>query len=311
MSILLTGVSGFVGGALAARLLELGRDVRALGRTRPEIAVEFFEGSIDNRQVAAKALEGVDCVVHLAGRAHQLSDASSDPLESFRAANCKLSEELATQAIKAGVRRFVFISSIGVNGASTLPGCPFTEDSPPAPHSAYARSKHEAEVALRALIEGSAMELVIIRPPLVYGSGAPGNFASLMRWVSKGVPLPLGAIHNRRSLVGVDNLVDLIICCVDHPNASNQLFLVADGEDLSTTQLLRGVAEAMGRPGFMLPVPASLLRLAARALGKKAIAQSLLDSLQVDISKARELLSWEPPVSVKEGLRRCVRDSSV
>ncbi len=311
MSILLTGVSGFVGGALAVRLLELGHDVRALGRTRPEIAVEFFEGSIDNRQVAAKALEGVDCVVHLAGRAHQLRDSSSDPLESFRAANCKLSEELAAQAIKAGVRRFVFISSIGVNGAATLPGRPFTEDSASAPHSAYARSKHEAEVALQALTAGNSMELVIIRPPLVYGPGAPGNFASLMEWVSKGIPLPLGATHNRRSLVGVDNLVDLIIRCIDHPKASNQLFLVSDGEDLSTTQLLREVAEVMGRSGFMLPIPTSLLRLAASAVGKKAMAQSLLDSLQVDISKARELLGWVPPVSVKEGLKRCVRDSSV
>jgi len=311
MSILLTGASGFVGGALATRLLESGREVRALGRTRPKIAVEFFEGSIDDQQLSAKALEGVDCVVHLAGRAHQLRDSSPDPLETFRTANCKLSEELAVQAIKAGVRRFVFISSIGVNGAATLPGCPFTEDSPPAPHSAYARSKHEAEVALQALIGASAMELVIIRPPLIYGPGAPGNFASLMDWVSKGIPLPLGAIDNRRSLVGIDNLTDLIIRCIDHPNASNQLFLASDSEDLSTTQLLRGVAEAMGRPGFMLPVPASLLRLIANALGKKAMGQSLLDSLQVDISKARELLGWEPPVSVKEGLRRCVRDSSV
>ena len=155
------------------------------------------------------------------------------------------------------------------------------------------------------------MEVVIIRPPLVYGPGAPGNFGSLLRWVSSGVPLPLGAIHNKRSLVGIDNLVDLIIRCIDHPAAANQVFLAGDGEDLSTTELLRGVAEAMGRPARLIPVPAGLLSLGATLLGKRAVAQRLLGSLQVDISKARELLGWEPPVSVKEGLRRCVRDSSV
>lgn len=311
MTILITGASGFVGGALAKRLSEQGAELRALGRTRPGIAAEFFEGSIDDRQVSRQALEGVDCVVHLAGRAHQLRETSVDPLESFRAANCRLAEALAVQAVEAGVRRFVFISSIGVNGAFTQDGCPFTEVSEPAPHSAYARSKYEAEAALQAVAEKGGMELVIIRPPLVYGPGAPGNFSSLMRWVEKGVPLPFGAVHNRRSLVAIDNLVDLIIRCIDHPAAANQLFLAGDGEDLSTTALLRGVAEAMGRPARLIPLPVALLRLTARALGKKAMAHSLLDSLQVDISKARDLLGWEPPVSIKEGLRRCVRDSSV
>lgn len=311
MTILLTGASGFVGGALAKRLVEQGDGVRTLGRTRPGIATEFFEGSIDDQQVSSKALKGVDCVVHLAGRAHQLRDTSIDPLESFRAANCRLSEELAAQAIEAGVRRFVYISSIGVNGAFTQDGRPFTETSQPEPHSPYALSKYEAEVALRRLAERSGMELVIIRPPLVYGAGAPGNFSSLMRWVGKGVPLPFGAVHNKRSLIAVDNLVDLIIRCIDHPAAANELFLAGDGDDLSTTELLRGVADSMGRPARLMPVPVALLRLAASALGKKSMAHSLLDSLQVDISKARDLLGWEPPVSVAEGLRRCVRDSSV
>lgn len=311
MTILITGGSGFVGGALARRLVDQGIRVRTLGRTRPGIATEFFEGLIDDQQVSSKALEGVDCVVHLAGRAHQLRDTSVDPLESFRAANCRLSEKLATQAIEAGVRRFVFISSIGVNGAFTQDGHPFTEASQAEPHSPYARSKYEAEVALRRLAERSDMELVIIRPPLVYGAGAPGNFSSLMRWVGKGIPLPFGAVHNKRSLIAVDNLVDLIIRCIDHPAAANELFLAGDGDDLSTTELLRGVADAMGRPVRLIPVPVALLRLAASALGKKGMAHSLLDSLQVDISKARDLLGWEPPVSVEEGLRRCVRDSSV
>lgn len=311
MTVLLTGASGFVGSALAGRLLEQGRGTRALGRRRPKVAVESFEGSIGDRLLSSQALQGVDCVVHLAARAHQLRETSADPLESFRAANCMLSEELAAQAVEAGVRRFVFISSIGVNGAVTQEGCPFSEASKPEPHSAYARSKFEAEQALQALAENSGMELVIIRPPLVYGPGAPGNFASLMSWVAKGIPLPLGAIHNRRSLIGIDNLVDLIIRCIDHPAAANQVFLASDGEDVSTSELLHAVAEAMGRPARLIPVPASLLRLSANALGKKAVAQSLLDSLQVDISKARDLLDWTPPVPVKEGLRRCVRDSSV
>lgn len=311
MTVLLTGASGFVGEALARRLLEQGRKTRALGRTRPKVAVEFFEGSIGDRQLSSQALQHVDCVVHLAARAHQLRDNSADPLESFRAANCKLSEELAAQAVEAGIRRFVFISSIGVNGAVTRDGCPFSEESKPEPHSAYARSKFEAEQALQALAESSAMELVIIRPPLIYGPSAPGNFASLMSWVAKGIPLPLGAINNRRSLIGIDNLVDLIICCIDHPAAANQVFLAGDGEDISTSDLFRGVAAAMGRPARLIPVPTGLLRLSANALGKKAVAQSLLDSLQVDISKARDLLDWTPPVSVKEGLKRCVRDSSV
>ncbi|MFG0417573.1 UDP-glucose 4-epimerase family protein [Pseudomonas sp. zjy_8] len=311
MTILITGASGFVGGALARRLVEQGDGVHTLGRTRPGIAAEFFEGSIDDQQVSSKALEGVDCVVHLAGRAHQLRETSVDPLENFRAANCRLSEELAAQAIEAGVRRFVFISSIGVNGAFTQDDRPFTEASRPEPHSPYARSKYEAEVALRRLAERGGMELVIIRPPLVYGAGAPGNFSSLMRWVGKGIPLPFGAVHNKRSLIAVDNLVDLIICCIDHPAAANELFLAGDGDDLSTAELLRGVADSMGRPARLIPVPVALLRLAASALGKKGMAHSLLDSLQVDISKARDLLGWKPPVSVEEGLRRCVRDSSV
>lgn len=311
MTILITGASGFVGGALARRLVEQGSGVRTLGRTQPGIDTEFFEGSIDDQQVSSKALKGVDCVIHLAGRAHQLRETSVDPLEDFRAANSRLSQELATQAIEAGVRRFVFISSIGVNGAFTQDGRPFTEASQPEPHSPYALSKYEAEVALRRLAERSHMELVIIRPPLVYGAGAPGNFASLLRWVGKGIPLPFGAVHNKRSLIAVDNLVDLIIRCINHPAAANELFLAGDGDDLSTTELLRGVADAMGRPVRLIPVPVALLRLAASALGKKGMAHSLLDSLQVDISKARDLLGWEPPVSVEEGLIRCVRDSSV
>lgn len=211
--------------------------------------------------------------------------------------------KLAQQAARAGVRRFIFISSIGVNG--NVSKRPFSADEHPHPAEAYAQSKWQAEQALWEIQKQTGMEVVIIRPPLVYGPDAPGNFGILVRWVEKGVPLPLGAIHNKRSLVGIDNLVDLIIRCLDHPAAANQVFLAGDGEDLSTTELLRGVGKAMGKPARLIPVPAGLLQLGATVLGNKAMAQRLLGSLQVDISKTCELLDWKPPYTVEEGLRRC------
>jgi nucleoside-diphosphate-sugar epimerase len=304
MSVLVTGASGFVGSALVRHLLRLGMPARALGRTRPEVDVVFFEGALDDPVVSKSALDGVDCVVHLAGLAHQIHDSTGDPLENYRAVNRDLTIALANQAALAGVRRLVFISSIGVNGAVTTE-TPFNQFSVPNPHSNYAQSKYEAERALQALAEDSGMEFVIIRPPLVYGPNAPGNFGNLMHWIGKGVPLPLGAIHNRRSLVGIDNLVDLIIRCINHPAAANQVLLAGDGEDLSTTELLRGVANAMGKPARLIPVPAGLLQLGATLLGKNDVAQRLLASLQVDIGKTCELLDWTPPYTVQEGLRRC------
>lgn len=303
-AILLTGASGFVGGTLAESLLQQGEVLRAVGRTAPRAPLSFFAGLVDDPLLLKRALRGVDCVVHLAGRAHQLHDTSHDSLQSFMAANCDLSVSLACQAASAGVRRLIFISTIGVNGAATYDS-PFTERSIPKPHSDYARSKYQAEIALQLVAKERGIELVIIRPPLVYGPNAPGNFGTLLRWIDKGIPLPLGAIYNKRSLVGIDNLVDLIIRCIDHPAAANQVFLAGDGEDLSTTELLRGVGKAMGKPARLIPVPAGLLQFGATVLGKKAMAQRLLGSLQVDISKTCELLDWKPPYTVEEGLRRC------
>jgi nucleoside-diphosphate-sugar epimerase len=210
---------------------------------------------------------------------------------------------LAAQASEAGVERFVFLSSIGVNGNANTSA--FSETDLPRPEGDYAQSKLEAEQGLWDIQRRTGMEIVILRPPLVYGPDAPGNFNSLVRWVQKGVPLPLGAINNKRSLVALDNLVDLIITCIDHPAAANQVFLAGDGQDVSTTELLRGVGQAMGKPARLIPVPAGMLTFGAGLLGKKAVAQRLLGSLQVDISKARNLLGWEPPLSVEEGLRRC------
>lgn len=231
-----------------------------------------------------------------------------EPIAEYRRINTNVTLELAKKAAQAGIKRFIFISSIGVNGNVNIR--PFTAEDQPNPAEPYALSKWEAEQGLWQIQQETGMDVVIIRPPLVYGPGAPGNFGSLVRWVKKGVPLPLGAIHNKRSLVGIDNLVDLIIRCIDHPAAANQVFLAGDGEDLSTTELLRGVGEAMGKPARLIPVPAGLLQLGATLLGKKAMAQRLLGSLQVDISKTCEMLDWKPPYTVQEGLRRCFERSN-
>jgi nucleoside-diphosphate-sugar epimerase len=235
-----------------------------------------------------------------------MSETAANPLDAYREVNVEGTRRLAEQAAAAGVRRFVFLSSVKVNGEETTSHSPFRADDPPAPKDAYGQSKWEAEEALVEIAERTGMEVVIIRPPLVYGPGVKGNFASMMKWVAKGVPLPLGAIDNRRSLVALDNLVDLITVCIDHPAAANQVFLAGDGEDLSTTELLRRVGKAMGRPARLLPVPTGLLRLGAAMLGKGDMARRLLGSLQVDISRTRDVLGWEPPVSVDEGLRRAV-----
>jgi nucleoside-diphosphate-sugar epimerase len=205
-----------------------------------------------------------------------------------------------------GVRRFVFLSSVGVNGSSTAPGSSFSEVDQPNPHNAYALSKWEAEQGLLRIAAETGMEVVIIRPPLVCGPGAPGNYGSLMRAVQRGWPLPLGAVHNQRSLVALDNLVDFIITCITHPQAANQTFLVSDGQDLSTTELVRGMAQAVGVSARLLPVPVWALQAGATLLGKGDAVHRLCGNLQVDISKARSLLGWLPPVSVEDGLRRAM-----
>jgi len=232
-----------------------------------------------------------------------MQESAPDPLEEFRRVNVLGTLNLARQAASAGVRRFVFVSSIGVNGAETFQQ-PYTALDSASPHSPYAVSKYEAELGLQALAAETGMEVVIIRPPLVYGPNAPGNFGSLMRWLQRRVPLPLGAIHNQRSLVALDNLVDLIVVCLTHPAAANQIFLVSDGEDVSTTELLRRMGQALGRPARLVPLPASILKLAAAMVGKPDVAQRLCGSLQVDIEKTRRLLSWTPPLSLAEGLKK-------
>jgi nucleoside-diphosphate-sugar epimerase len=245
-------------------------------------------------------------VIHLAARVHIMRDSADDPLTEFRRVNTEGTLHLARQATEAGVRRFIFLSTIGVNGDSTLRGKVFASTGTPTPHDPYSMSKYEAEIGLHSIARSTGMEVVIIRPPLVYGTNAPGNFGKLARLVAKSLPLPLGSINNLRSFVGIDNLVDFIVTCLEHPAAANETFLVSDGEDLSTPDLIRRMARAMNRPARLLPVPKSVLMAGATILGKRDMAQRLCGSLQVDISKARSLLGWVPPVSVDEGLRRAM-----
>jgi UDP-glucose 4-epimerase len=249
------------------------------------------------------SLAGVDVVIHSAARVHVMNDSESDPLAAFRKVNVDGTLNLARQAVAAGVRRFVFVSSIKVNGEATELGQPYRADDVPAPGDPYGVSKMEAEQGLRELAAQTGLEVVVIRPVLVYGPGVKANFMTMMRWLDKGVPLPFGAIDNRRSLVALDNLVDLVATCVTHPAAANQTFLVSDGEDLSTTGLLRRMAQALDKSARLLPVPAWMLRAGASLLGKSALSQRLCGSLQVDISKTRELLAWQPPVSVDVAMR--------
>ena len=308
--ILVSGARGFVGSALVARLAREGVETRACVRrddaSMPNGVHTVQFGDLTANTDWSRALTGVGVIVHAAARVHVMDDTATDPLTEFRRVNVQGTLHLARQAEAAGVRRFVFISSIKVNGEATELGMPFSADDLPAPLDPYGVSKMEAEQGLREIAAQTGMEVVIIRPPLVYGPGVKANFAALMRTVQLGWPLPLGAVHNRRSLVALDNLVDFIVTCTTHPQAANQTFLVSDGHDLSTTELVRGLARAAGVPARLLPLPVLALQAGAALLGKGDAVQRLCGNLQVDISKARSLLGWVPPVSVDEGLRRAV-----
>ena len=323
MRVLVTGATGFVGGALIQQLMACGSSGVSGAGAVPAASFEIVAGvrqpsqrlpaSIEQCTVGglsrdtdwSDALRGADAVVHCAARVHVMQDTAQDPLSAFRSVNVEGTLNLARQAAAAGVRRFVFVSSIKVNGEATVLGRPFRADDSPAPQDAYGISKHEAEAGLRQLAIDSGMEVAIVRPPLVYGRGVGANFRAMMGAVARRLPLPLARIkHNRRSMVALGNLVDLLVICISHPAAANRTFLVSDGEDLSTSQLLQRLGQALGRPARLVPVPVRWLEFGAALLGRRSVAQRLCGSLQVDISDTRQQLGWVPPLSVDEGLKR-------
>lgn len=306
LKVLVTGSSGFVGEAVVFRLLvdkKFCPIAAARGATRLHGLCPIEPLDLARAEVMP-ALDDVQVVIHAAARVHVMNETAEDALAEFRKVNVEGTLRLARCAAESGVKRFIFVSSIKVNGESTVAGKPFKADDRPNPQDPYGVSKYEAEEGLKQLSRDTGMDVVIIRPPLVYGPGVKANFLSMLSWLSKGIPLPLGAIRNQRSLVSIGNLVSFIVTCIDHPAATNQTFLVSDGEDLSTTQLLRRLSKALGKPARLLPLSEWLLKLAASVLGKQSVAQRVCGSLQVDISKNRDLLGWTPPDNMDKAMRQ-------
>ena len=304
--ILVTGATGFVGRALIQKLIDLNFSVVAGVRHKtPSQSVAHVEmGNFSSGADHTAELQDFDIVIHLAARAHIMHDTASDPLAEFRKINTAGTLNLALQAAQAGVKRFIFISSIKVNGEMTTNDSAFQVELVKPPTDPYALSKYEAEHGLMSLARSTDMEVVIIRPPLVYGPDVKANFAVMIKWLLKGIPLPLGIIHNKRSLVALDNLVSFIILCITHPKAANEIFLISDGEDVSTTQLLQKIAQALNKRALLLPVPVSWMRFAARLIGKRDVANRLFSSLLIDSSKARDLLGWHPVTSMDQQLKK-------
>lgn len=311
--ILVTGASGFVGRRLASTLVQHGAAVICSSRTAMQLEgaecrlVADLDASTDWSHCLGE-MGGVQTVIHCAARVHVMHDAASDPLALFRQVNVAGSLALARQAASAGVKQFIFLSSVKVNGEQTLPGAAFSETGVANPGDPYGISKYEAEQALLELGRETGMAITIIRPPLVYGPGVGANFLAMLRWVKKQVPMPLASIQNQRSLVFLDNLVSLILHCIGKKEAANQVFLVSDGQDLSTPQLLRLCATALDVPSRLFPCPAGLLSFMAGLAGKTAMAERLCQSLQVDISKAKMQLGWSPPYTVQQGLQTTVHN---
>jgi nucleoside-diphosphate-sugar epimerase len=311
--ILITGASGFVGGALVGQLLnDPTVDSVVLALRRPidvqhEKSRSVIIGDLGPNTNWSEALEGVRAIVHCAARVHVMHDKEIDPLKAYREVNVYATLNLARQAAQKGVRRFVFVSSIKVNGEASAPGQPISPDVIPSPIDPYGISKWEAESGLREIGARYGMEIVIVRPPLIYGPGVKANFLKMMQWVKFGIPLPLGNVKNLRSFVGIDNLVDFLMVCLRHPLAAGQTFMISDGEDVSTSELLKRTAKAMSKNIFLIPFPLSVLNLLAKVIRKEAVLQRLCGTLQVDIIKNRQLLGWTPVIGLDEGLLRAVR----
>ena len=313
MKLLITGAAGFVGSPLIRLLSSQGHQVIGAVRSQSNVSVNSFAG-VEFKAVGdihgsldwMPCLAGVDVVVHLANRAHVMNESDTNPSALYRSINTEGTLQLARQAAAAGVKRFIFISSVKVNGESTLPGQRFSPASDNIPIDPYGLSKYEAEQGLKELSLKTGMEVVIIRPPLIYGPGVKANFLKMMQWVEKGIPLPLGSITNQRSLLGIDNLLDFIQACLTHPKAANQTFLISDDHDVSTTELLKEIASAMHRPQRLLPFPQFVLEKGLIMLGQGHIAERLCSSLWLDIALAKTLLSWKPPYSFKDQINKTV-----
>lgn len=306
MKLLITGASGFVGRKLADDSLRRGFRVRGALRSGGESLSDIEVcaiGRIDGETDWHNALENMDVVIHLAARVHVMQETSADPLAEFRKVNVAGTENLARQAARAGLKRLVYVSSIKVNGEETDGQRSYTEQDTPMPQDPYGISKWEAEQALHCAAAETGLEIVIVRPPLVYGPNVKGNFAQMLKVLAKGIPLPLASVHNQRSLVYVGNLVDALITCATHPAAAGQTYLVSDGEDISTPDLLRQLGAAMGHPARLFPFPSALLEFGGRLIGKSEQVERLLGSLQVDSSKICRELGWQPSTSVADGLK--------
>ena len=304
--IVVTGANSFIGKPLCVELIRQGKSVRA--------AVRSSNATIDNTEAVVvgaiggetdwtDALRDVEVIIHLAARVHVMRENAENPLEEFRKVNVAGTERLARLASASGVKRLVYVSSIGVNGLRTEPSSVFSETGSTNPHNAYTISKWEAEQSLFRVSEETGLDVVIVRPPLVYGVGAPGNAAQMLSVLAKRIPLPLASIENRRSLIYVMNLVDALITCATHPAAAGQVYLVSDGEDVSTPDLLRHLGAAMGHPPRLFSCPPILLKLIGCLMGKTEQVERLSNSLRVDSSKIRRELGWIPPYTLEQGLR--------
>ncbi|MGO2510215.1 MAG: UDP-glucose 4-epimerase family protein [Vibrio hibernica] len=314
MHLLITGATGFVGERLLKaalsqdyRISAIARETKLHTHEKQYPQAQWWKGELASDYNWTSALSHIDCVIHCAARVHQMSEPEQNIQQNYDEANFHATVNLAKQASSLGVKRFIFISSIKVNGECTQIGKPFLSQASSVPSDPYGLSKYKAEEALKRLSLQTGMEVVIIRPPLVYGQGVKANFESMIKWASRPIPLPLGAIDNQRSMVFIDNLIDLILICTHHPKAANHTFLVSDGIDVSTSQLLRQIKKASQSRCILLPIPMSWFSMTAKLLNKPLIAQRLCGSLQVDISHTQKQLNWQPPVSWEQGISETVR----
>ena len=312
MRVLITGANGFVGTVLCRSLIKKSHSVRCVVRERREYLnfskdVDIYSvGEIGPSTIWAEALRDIDIIVHLASRVHVMKDESLSPLDEYRRVNTEGTKRLAFMAALAGIQRLVYVSTVKVNGEFTHEQ-PFNEDDTPNPLDPYGISKWEAEVALRHISSEKGLQVTVIRPPLVYGPEVKANFLQLLDMVNKNIPLPLLLVNNKRSMIYIENLVDAIIKCIEHPKAANQTFLVSDGQDISTPDLIKMIAKAMGKKPRLLPVPSVALKVLGRITGKQSEVERLIGNLQIDSSKIRNTLDWKPSFTVEEGISETVK----